>query len=98
MTAEELLPGTEVATDDQILQDIRSRAGTIFHPTSTCRIHVDANQGVVDPRLRCHGVDGLRIADASVFPSVISGNTNVPVMMLGERAAELICEDHSPDS
>ena len=98
VTAEELLPGTQVDTDDQILQDIRNRAGTIFHPTSTCRIHVDANQGVVDPRLRCHGVDGLRIADASVFPSVISGNTNVPVMMLGERAAELICEDHSPDS
>ena len=97
VTAEELLPGADVQTDEQILEDIRSRAGTIFHPTSTCRIHVDANQGVVDPRLRCYGIGGLRIADASVFPSVISGNTNVPVMMLAERAAELINEDHSRD-
>jgi choline dehydrogenase-like flavoprotein len=63
---------------------------TVYHLTSTCRI-----ASVVDPRLRVLGVDGLRVADASVMPNLISGNTNAPCIMIGEKAAEMLAADHN---
>ena len=86
-------PGPEVESDEQLLQDARDRAETVFHPTSTCTMGPDPAKAVVDNRLRVYGVDHLRVVDASVFPCVISGNTNAPTIMLAEKAADLILED-----
>lgn len=75
---------------DELLEDMaRHYALTVYHPTSTCRIGE-----VVDPRLQVHGVAGLRVADASVMPDIVSGNTNAACIMIGEKAAELIAADH----
>lgn len=79
--------------DEQILADFRERCGTVFHPVGTCRMGPDLQTSVVNPRLKVHGVQGLRVADASVFPNLTSGNTNAPTMMLAHRAADLILED-----
>ena len=79
--------------DDEILEDFRDRASTVFHPVGTCRMGADPAGSVVDPRLRVHGLGGLRVADASVFPAVTSANTNAPTMMVAHRAAELILEE-----
>jgi choline dehydrogenase len=79
--------------DAQILADFRERCGTVFHPVGTCRMGRDAQAAVVSPRLKVHGVQGLRVVDASVFPNLTSGNTNAPTMMLAHRAADLILED-----
>lgn len=79
--------------DATILEDFRKRCGTVFHPVGTCRMGCDPAQSVVDPQLRVHGVTGLRVVDASVFPNVTSGNTNAPTMMLAWRAADLILGD-----
>jgi choline dehydrogenase len=79
--------------DAELLQSYRETAATDFHPTCSCRMGRDASDSVLDPRLRVHGIAGLRVADASAFPNVTSANTNAPVMMLAERAAELILED-----
>lgn len=89
----ELAPGPEAQTDEDYLKHIREKAWTVFHPCSTCRIGNTPEDSVVDPRLRVHGLDGLRVVDASVFPNVTSGNTNAPVIMVAERAADLIAED-----
>ena len=86
----ETVPGSGVETDEQVLDWITSRARTGLHPTSTCRMGVDGDS-VVDPEtMRVHGVDGLRVIDASVMPTVVNANTYAPVMMLAERAADLI--------
>lgn len=77
---------------DQMLADFRERCGTVFHPVGTCRMGKDPAQSVVGPDLRVHGIGGLRVVDASVFPNVTSGNTNAPTMMLAHRAARLIEE------
>jgi choline dehydrogenase len=79
--------------DDALLADFRARASTVYHPTCTCRMGRTALDSVLDARLRVHGVSGLRVADASSFPNITSGNTNAPVMMLAMRAADLILED-----
>jgi len=84
----------KVTTDDELLGDIRNRSGTTFHPVGTCTMGNSPASAVVDPDLRVYGVDKLRIADASVFPSLISGNTNAPAMMVGEKAADMILEDY----
>jgi choline dehydrogenase len=87
--AEELEPGVSSATDDELTKEIRLRAGTVYHPVGTCKMGVDA-MAVVDPSLRVRGVEGLRVADASIMPEVTGSNTNAPSMMIGERAAALI--------
>lgn len=92
---EEILPGPSITSDDDVIQDFRRRSGTVYHPVSTCRMGPDAAKAVVDPRLRVHGIEGLRVIDASVFPSNISGNTNAPSIMTGWKGAELLLGDHS---
>ncbi len=76
-------------SDDALIDMIRRRAETSYHPVGTCRIGVDA-AAVVDPQLRVHGIDGLRVADASVMPTIISGNTNAAAIMIGERCADFV--------
>ncbi|WP_428673892.1 GMC family oxidoreductase [Roseibium sp.] len=79
--------------DDGILADFRARASTVYHPVSTCRMGENRGTSVVDSRLKVHGVEGLRIVDASAFPNITSGNTNAPTMMLALKGADLILED-----
>lgn len=86
----ELMPGPSIQSDSEMLADIRQRASTVYHPVSTCRMGHNRNTDVVDPGLRVHGVAGLRVVDASVFPSIPSGNTNAPTLMVAEKAADLI--------
>ncbi|MBB3144563.1 choline dehydrogenase [Phyllobacterium trifolii] len=93
LIVEELLPGAACRRDDELITDFRRRSGTVYHPVSTCRMGPDPAQSVVDPRLRVHGVEGLRIIDCSVFPNIISGNTNAAAMMVGAKGAELVLED-----
>ncbi len=90
---EELSPGPAVRTDEDMITDFRQRAGTVFHPVSTCRMGPDARQDVVDARLRVHGVGGLRVVDASIFPTLTSGNTNAPAIMVGGKGADMILQD-----
>jgi choline dehydrogenase len=87
--AEEFLPGPAVVTDEQMLQHARNCGGTVFHPTSTCKMGIDT-MAVVDPELRVNGIDGLRVVDASVMPTVVSGNTNAATIMIAEKAADLV--------
>jgi choline dehydrogenase len=79
-------------SDDEILSDIRARAGTVYHPCGTCRMAPRDAGGVVDPKLRVRGAEGLRVVDASVFPNITSANTNAPTIMTAMRAADLILE------
>ncbi len=90
ITIEEIKPGKSIEGEQGIIEDIKSRSDTVFHPTSTCTMGRDPHSSVVDNQLRVHGVENLRIVDASVFPTVISGNTNAPTMMLAEKASDLI--------
>jgi choline dehydrogenase len=92
---EELVPGADVADDDALFADFRARADTVYHPTSTCRMGPDPRTSVVDARLRVHGVQGLRVIDASVFPSVTSGNTNAPTVMVAEKGAAMLAQDRN---
>ena len=86
----------EAQTDAQIEQFIRHHADTIYHPVGTCRMGPDPMAGaVVDARLRVHGVDGLRVVDASVMPSVVGGNTNAPVIMIAEKAVDMVRADRA---
>jgi choline dehydrogenase len=85
----EVLPGPEYRTDAELRDYVRRAASTIYHPVGTCRMGID-HLAVVDPELRVHGVEGLRVADASIMPSITSGNTNAPSIMIGERCAELV--------
>jgi choline dehydrogenase len=89
----ELAPGAAVQSEAEMIADIRRRAGSVFHPVSTCAMGPDPRRAVVDPGLKLHGIAGLRVADASVFPCVTSGNTNAPAIMVGEKAADLILQD-----
>jgi choline dehydrogenase len=89
----EYRPGPEVADDATLEADIRQRGYSIYHPCGTCRMGPDKTCSVVDARLKVHGIDGLRVADASVMPFVVSGNLNGPSMMIGQRASEIILSD-----
>lgn len=90
---DELIPGANVDGNVAQLADFRARADTVYHPTSSCMMGPDARASVVDARLRVHGVDGLRVVDASVFPTITSGNTNAPTVMVAEKGAAMILED-----
>ncbi len=94
LIAEEIRPGPAVA-DEDLVADLRARAYSVYHPVGSCRMGPDPARAVVDHRLRVHGLDGLRIVDASVFPFVPSGNTNAPAMMVGMRAADFIAADEA---
>ncbi len=89
----EILPGASLQSDADLIADFRKRSGTVYHPCSTCRMGPDASANVVDSRLRVHGVSGLRVADASVFPTLIAGNTNAAAIVTGWKAGRMIQED-----
>lgn len=87
----ELAPGPSVQTDDEWLEFGRINAQTIYHPIGTCRMGED-DGAVVDPQLRVRGLQGLRVIDASVIPRMVSGNTQVAVLVVAERGAELVLQ------
>jgi choline dehydrogenase len=87
---EPLAPSLDAMDDDAILQDFRRRAATVYHPVGTCRMGRDADESVVDAALRVHGIDNLRVVDASIFPTVTSANTHAPTLMVAQKAADLI--------
>lgn len=93
---EELTPGAGRISDAELTEEVKLRASTVYHPVGTCRMGID-EAAVVDPRLKVRGLQGLRVVDASIMPSVTGGNTNAPSMMIGERAAALIVDDGAQD-
>jgi choline dehydrogenase-like flavoprotein len=90
----ELATSAQAQSDDDIVQFIRAHADTIYHPVGTCRMGQGEND-VVDARLRVRGIAGLRVVDASIMPRIVSGNTNAPVIMIAEKAADMIRQDAS---
>jgi choline dehydrogenase len=84
-----MMPGPQIATDEALLDYARSYGSTLDHPVGTCAMG-HGPEAVVDPQLRVHGVEGLRVVDASVMPRLISGNTNAPTIMIAEKASELV--------
>jgi choline dehydrogenase len=89
---EELFPGPKVVSEADLLAFARAKGTTVFHPTSTCRMGSDL-KAVVDERLCVHRLQGLRVADASIMPTVVSGNTNAACVMIGEKASAMVLED-----
>ena len=89
---DEYLPGRQIASDDDLARAAGDIGTTIFHPVGTCKMGRD-ERAVVDERLRVHGLRGLRVVDASVMPTITSGNTNSPVIMIAEKASEMILAD-----
>ena len=94
IVGEELAPGPQYQTDEELLEWVRHNAETTYHPVGTCKMGQDP-QAVVDDRLRVHGIEGLRVADASIMPTLTSGNTNAPSIMIGEKCAAMVLEDAS---
>ncbi len=90
---EPLAPDLCRMSDADLIEDFRSRGATVYHPVGTCRMGSDPRDSVVDAALRVHGVDGLRVVDASVFPTVTSANTNAPTLMVAQKAADLILDE-----
>ncbi len=89
--ATELVPGPDVTTDEDLEQYVRDRLGTAYHPVGTCRMGAtDDRDAVVDPDLKVMGLENVRVADASVMPEIVAGNTNAPTMMIADKAAEAI--------
>jgi choline dehydrogenase-like flavoprotein len=84
-----LKPSADVVGDDALVEHLRERVELLYHPVGTCRMGQD-EEAVVDPELRVHGLEGVRVVDASVMPVIPGGNTNAPTMMVAERAADLI--------
>ncbi|MBD8827730.1 GMC family oxidoreductase [Pseudomonas sp. CFBP 13602] len=93
ITVAEVLPGPVVESDEQMLQYFRENSGSIYHLCGSCAMGADVQTSVVDKRLKVHGLDGLRIVDASIFPNVTSGNTHAAVLMVAEKGADLILQD-----
>ncbi len=92
--SEEVLPGPSISDDDALIDDFRRRSGTVYHPVSTCRMGKNGRNSVVDPRLSVHDTGNLRVIDASIFPSNITGNTNAAAILTGWKGAEMVLEDH----
>jgi choline dehydrogenase len=90
---EEYIPGHRYQSDEELLDAVRRYSQTIYHPTCSCKMGHD-ELAVVDSRLRVHGIEKLRIVDASIMPEIVSGNTNAPTIMIGEKAADMILEDN----
>jgi choline dehydrogenase len=88
----EIVPGPSVISEADLIEDLRNRGVSNLHPVGTCRMGTGTD-AVVDPRLKVHGVRGLRVADASIMPQVVGGNTNAPSIMIGEKAAAMVLED-----
>jgi choline dehydrogenase len=88
----EQAPGPARTSDADLLDWVKATAETTYHPVGTCKMGIDP-MAVVDPRLRVHGLAGLRVADASIMPTLSSGNTNAPSIMIGEKAADLVLQD-----
>ena len=93
----EFLPGTAAESDEDLLDHIRQTAGTTYHPTSTCMMGPH-ERAVVDTALRVHGIEGLRVIDASIMPAVVSGNTNAATIMIAEKGAEMILDEERAGS
>jgi len=91
----ELLPGTDIVDDEAMIGDIRRRSGTVYHPVATCRMGPEAATSVVDARLRVHDVAGLRVVDCSIFPNIVTGNTNGAAIATAWRASELVLQDNA---
>jgi choline dehydrogenase len=91
-TVEETVPGPDVVSEAQFAEFARNAGTNVFHPVGTCKMGTDP-MAVVDPRLRVHGIAGLRVIDASIMPAVTTGNTNAPTIMIGEKGAQMIKED-----
>jgi choline dehydrogenase len=91
---QEVLPGIGYQSEQELVEAAGKIGTTIFHPAGTCKMGVDTDrEAVVDSRLRVHGIDGLRVVDASIMPTITSGNTNSPTLMIAERASDLIRAD-----
>ena len=91
---EEFRPGPDCQTDEEMIQHIKDTVWTVFHPSSTCRMGPDPKSDVVDSQLKVYGIEALRVADASIFPQLICGNINAATIMVGEKASDLILNDH----
>ena len=92
LMVEETAPGVAIRTDEEIAEDVRQRGVSNLHPVGTCGMG-HGPMAVVDPRLRVHGIDGLRVVDASIMPVIVAGNTNAPTIMIAEKASDMIQED-----
>jgi choline dehydrogenase len=90
----EVAPGADRTSDVELTAEIRHRCHTVYHPVGTCRM-APGDDGVVDEQLRVKGIEGLRVADASIMPSIIGGNTNAPCIMIGEKCADMVRGDRA---
>ena len=86
---QELTPGLQATSDEELLAFCRTSGATIFHPVGTCRMGIEPD-AVVDEALRVHGLQGLRVADCSIMPALVSGNTNAAAIMIAEKAAQMM--------
>jgi len=93
----EIAPGFHIQSDAALVAYIRDTCSTVWHPVGTCKMGTDA-MAVVNSELRVHGVEGLRVVDASIMPTIITGNTNAPTIMIGEKAADLIKAERTSQS